>query len=42
MRQVVIENPVLNSPYEEPGRHFRFSDDGITDKIDNERRVNMQ
>ena len=31
MRQVVIENPVLNSPFAEPTRHFRFSDDGITD-----------
>jgi type III restriction enzyme len=33
MPQVVIENPILNSPYEEPARHFRFSDDGITDEI---------
>ena len=38
MRQVVIENPVLNSPYEEPQRHFRFSDDGITDDIVEARR----
>ncbi len=30
---VVIENPVLNSPYEEPQRHFRFAEDGITDEI---------
>jgi hypothetical protein len=28
-QQVTIENPVLNSPYEEPTRHFRFTDDGI-------------
>jgi hypothetical protein len=33
MPQVVIENPILNSPFEEPTRHFRFSDDGITDEI---------
>ena len=39
MPQVVIENPILNSPYEEPKRHFRFSDDGITDEIVEERRV---
>ena len=25
-RQVVIENPVLNSPYREPARHFRFDE----------------
>src|SRR3990172_2024552 len=39
MPQVVIENPVLNSPFEEPKRHFRFSDDGITDEIVESRRV---
>lgn len=39
MRQVVIENPILNSPFEEPTRHFKFSDEGITDEIANERRV---
>ena len=32
MKQVVIENPVMNSPFEEPKRHFRFSDDGITNE----------
>ncbi len=26
MSQVVIENPVINSSFNEPGRHFRFSD----------------
>ncbi len=31
MPQVVIENPVLNSPFEEPKRHFKFTEDGITD-----------
>jgi hypothetical protein len=30
MPQVVIENPVLNSPYKESTRHFKFSDEGIT------------
>lgn len=38
-QQVVIENPVLNSPFDEPQRHFRFSDDGITDEIVEKRRV---
>ena len=39
MKQVVIENPVLNSPYEEPKRHFYFTDEGITDKIVKSRRI---
>ena len=39
MPQVVIENPILNSPYVEPIRHFRFSDEGITDEIVESRRV---
>ncbi len=39
MRQVVIENPVINSPFDEPKRHFRFGDDGITDEIVEQRRV---
>lgn len=38
MRPVVIENPILNSPYEEPGRHFCFDDDGITDEVAEGRR----
>ena len=33
MSQVVIENPIINSPFDEPTRHFRFSDEGITDEI---------
>jgi len=39
MRQVVIENPILNSPFVEPVRHFRFTDDGITDEIIEARRI---
>jgi type III restriction enzyme len=35
----VIENPVLNSPYEEPTRHFRFSEEGITSEVVDSRRV---
>ncbi|MDO8588668.1 MAG: DEAD/DEAH box helicase family protein [Armatimonadota bacterium] len=38
-KQVVIENPVINSPFEEPRRHYRFSEDGITDEIVESRRV---
>ncbi len=29
MKQVVIENPTINSPFEEPKRHFRFTEEGI-------------
>ncbi|MDE3031765.1 MAG: DEAD/DEAH box helicase family protein [Acidobacteriota bacterium] len=29
----VIENPILNSPYEAPTRHWKFDDDGITDQV---------
>ena len=39
MPPVVIENPILNSPFEEPRRHFRFSDEGITNEIIDGRRV---
>ncbi len=39
MQQVVIENPILNSPFQEPTRHFRFSDEGITNDIVEARRV---
>ena len=39
MTQVVIENPVINTPFEEPGRHFRFTEDGITNEIVESRRI---
>ena len=39
MAQVVIENPILNSPFEEPQRHFKFTDEGISDEIVEGRRV---
>jgi len=38
MPSVVIENPILNSPYLEPSRHFIFTDEGITNEIAEERR----
>ncbi len=39
MRQVIIENPVINSPFEEPRRHFRFTNEGITNEIVPQRRI---
>jgi len=39
MSQVVIENPVINSPFCEPTRHFRFADEGITNEIESRRRT---
>jgi type III restriction enzyme len=39
MKPVVIENPIINSPFHEPTRHFRFSDEGITNQIDVGRRT---
>ena len=38
MKQVVIENPVINSPFEEPQRHFGFDEEGITGNIEPGRR----
>jgi type III restriction enzyme len=38
MKPVVIENPILNSPFEMPRRHFKFNDEGITDEIEERRR----
>ncbi|MDP2659181.1 MAG: DEAD/DEAH box helicase family protein, partial [Dehalococcoidia bacterium] len=39
MTQAVIENPIINLPFDEPARHFRFSDEGITNEIVDGRRV---
>lgn len=39
MKQVVIDNPIINSPFHEPTRHFRFDDGGITDGIFEARRA---
>lgn len=39
MKQVVIENPVINSPFREPNRHFKFTDEGITNEIVDGRRT---
>ncbi len=34
----VIANPILNPPFSEPERHFKFNDEGITDQIADGRR----
>jgi type III restriction enzyme len=39
MPSVTIENPILNSPFGEPRRHFRFDEQGITNDIVDGRRV---
>ena len=38
MTDKVIDNPILNRPYDEPTRHFAFDDEGITDRIEDSRR----
>lgn len=38
MADVVIDNPILNSPFREPSRHFKFDDAGITDEVEEKRR----
>lgn len=39
MADAVIENPILNTPFAEPTRHFRFGDEGITDEVVEGRRA---
>jgi predicted phosphodiesterase len=39
MADALIENPILNSPFLEPKRHFKFTDDGITNEIVAGRRI---
>ena len=38
MSKVTIDNPVINSPFEEPQRHFVFTPRGITEDIEEGRR----
>jgi len=33
IKRIVIANPIINSPFEEPRLHFRFSEEGITGEI---------
>jgi hypothetical protein len=37
--QAVVDNPIINSPYKEPTRQFKFNDEGITNEIESGRRV---
>ncbi|HQU44180.1 MAG TPA: DEAD/DEAH box helicase family protein [Pirellulales bacterium] len=37
-KQVVIDNPIINAPFAEPQRHFRFDEHGITNHIVAQRR----
>src|SRR5271165_1948643 len=39
MPDTIIENPILNSPFREPDRHWRFTDEGITNEIVATRRA---
>jgi type III restriction enzyme len=34
----VIDNPILNAPFDEPSRHWKFERDGITNEIVEGRR----
>ena len=38
MADRIIENPIINSPYREPDRYFRFDKDGITNEVVSGRR----
>jgi len=39
MPDTIIENPTLNSPFREPERHWRFTEEGITNEIVQTRRA---
>ncbi|MGE3795498.1 MAG: BPTD_3080 family restriction endonuclease [Dehalococcoidia bacterium] len=39
MADAIIDNPILNTPFAEPTRHFRFGDEGITGEIVQGRRA---
>src|SRR5439155_21726116 len=38
----LIENPILNSAFREPSRHFKFDQEGITNEIATGRRPSSQ
>ncbi len=38
MPDAVIDNPILNSPFREPMRHFRLGDDRVTSEVVEGRR----
>lgn len=33
MADRIIDNPIINSPYRAPDKHFKFDDDGITNEV---------
>ena len=39
MKQVIIENPILNSAFVEPNKHWKFGEEGITNETEEGRRV---
>ena len=39
MADALIANPILNSPFLEPRRHFKFNDSGITNEVAEGRRT---
>lgn len=39
MPEALITNPIINSPFVEPQRHFRFDESGITNDLVESRRV---
>ncbi len=39
MADTLIQNPILNIPFDEPRRHFKFGEQGITNEIVGKRRV---
>jgi len=39
MKQIIIENPILNSAFVEPTRYWKFTDEGITDEIVESRSI---
>lgn len=41
MPPVVINNPIIDSPFDKPSRYFELDDDGITDRIAEGHRSNL-
>lgn len=39
MSDAIIDNPILNSPFAEPGQHWKFTQDGITNEVEEGRRI---
>lgn len=39
MADALIDNPILNSPFKEPTRHWKFTENGISDEHVEERRI---